>query len=166
MAKSNRANVKEPLNKKRIIFLIVMALFLITGALLFNAPNEDSIIVVSFPSGARLKAEVADTPEKLLFGLAFRQHLPADEGIIYIFEESAPHKVWTKGFKIPVDIMWVNESKHVVHVVENVPPCTDDPCPWYGPPPENARYVIESNQGFIKQGGVFTGDELKFALRL
>lgn len=143
-----------------------MALFLITGSLMFNSPNETQIIEVSFPNGTKLQAEVADTPEKLLFGLAFREYLPDNEGFLFIFESSAPHKVWTKGFKIPVDLIWVNESKHVVHTVENALPCAADPCPWYGPPPENARYVIETNQGFVKRHSVAVGDELTYVLHM
>lgn len=157
---------KSPPSKKRIIFLILMALLLISGALLFNSPNQTEVIEVAFPNGAKLKAEVADTPEKLLFGLAFREYLPENEGLLFIFETSAPHKVWTKGFRFPVDLIWVDESKHVVYLIEDAVPCPQDPCPWYGPPPENARYLIETNGGFIKREGVASGNELKFTLRM
>ncbi|GJL65266.1 MAG: hypothetical protein NPIRA05_02370 [Nitrospirales bacterium] len=153
-------------HKKRLFFLIIMSLLLISGALLFNRPEQTKSIHVSFPNGQVLKAEVADTPEKLLFGLAFRNHLEDDEGMLYIFDESASHQVWTKEFRIPVDILWVDESKLVVHIVEAAPPCSSDPCPWYGPPPQNARYVIEANAGFIKKAEVKLGEPLKFILRM
>ena len=100
----------KAINKKRIIFLALMALLLISGAMLFNAPKQSEIIEVRFPSGAKLQAEGADTPEKLLFGLAFRESLPDNEGMIFLFEKSGLHKVWTKGFKFYVDLIWVNES--------------------------------------------------------
>lgn len=153
-------------SKKRLIFLLVMSFLLITGALLFNAPEQTQVIHVSFPSGTVLKAEVADTPEKLLFGLAFRDSLPPDGGMLYIFPESALHRVWTKEFQIPVDVIWVDESKQVVHVVKNVEPCREDPCPWYGPPPENARYVIETNAGFVDYEEVVPGIKVKFTLQM
>ena len=150
--------------KKRIFFLLVMALLLMSGALLFNAPEQTQVISVNFPSGAVLKAEVADTPEKLLFGLAFRNVLPPDEGMVYIFEESGPHRVWTKEFQFPVDVIWVDESKVVVHVVEKVPPCLESKCTWYGPPPQDARYIIEANAGFVERANVTIGVKLKFTL--
>ena len=152
--------------KKRLVFLVIMSLFLISGALLFNTPEQTQTIHVSFPNGTVLETEVADTPEKLLFGLAFRESLPPLGGMLYIFKESAPHRVWTKEFKIPVDVIWVDESKQVVHVVKNVEPCSQDPCPWYGPPSENARYVIETNAGFAKRENVDPGAVLKFTLRM
>ena len=153
-------------SKKRLIFLVAMSLLLISGALLFNRPEQTQVIHVSFPNGKILEAEVADTPEKLLFGLAFREFLPADKGMLYIFDQSAPHRIWTKEFRIPVDVIWIDESKMVVHVVEGVEPCSQDPCPWYGPPPRNARYVIEANAGFTKRAGVVPGTKLKFTLRM
>jgi uncharacterized membrane protein (UPF0127 family) len=153
-------------SKKRLVFLVLMSLLLISGALLFNRPEQTKVIHVAFPNNVVLKAEVADTPEKLLFGLAFREHLPPDEGMLYIFDESAPHQVWTKEFRIPVDIIWVDESKMVVSSVEEAVPCSEDPCQWFGPPPKNARYVIETNAGFVKDAGVEPGTQLKFVLRM
>ena len=86
--------------------------------------------------------------------------------MLYIFGESAPHRVWTKEFQFPVDIIWVDESKIIVHVEKDVPPCFDTPCPWYGPPPNDARYIIESNVGFITREKVVIGDKLKFTLSI
>ena len=113
-----------------------------------------------------IDAEVADTPEKLLFGLAFRDGLPPNSGMLYIFETSDRHRLRTKGFKIPVDMIWVDESRHVVHLVESADPCPQDPCPWYGPPSEKARYVIQTEAGFLKRERLVPGTELKFTLRL
>jgi len=156
--------LQDGTNKKRIFFLVIMALLLISGALLFNSPGQTQLINVNFPSGAVLKSEVADTPEKLLFGLAFRPVLPDDEAMLYIFGESGPHRVWTKEFQFPVDIIWVDESKSVVHMEKNVPPCFDNPCTWYGPPPKDARYILEANAGFISREKVAVGNQLKFTL--
>ena len=153
-------------NKKRLLFLVLMSLLLISGALLFNRPEQTKVIHVSFPNNHVIKAEVADTPEKLLFGLAFRDHIPVDEGMLYIFDESSAHQVWTKEFRVPVDIIWVDESKKIVFVVESASPCSGDPCPWYGPPPQNARYVLETNDGFVKNSNIELGMQLKFILRM
>ena len=156
--------LQDGTNKKRIFFLLIMALFLISGALLFNAPGQTQVITVKFPNGAFLKSEVADTPEKLLFGLAFRPALPANEAMLYIFAESGPHRVWTKEFQFSVDVIWLDESKIVVHLEKDVPPCSANPCTWYGPPPKDARYILETNAGFIDREKVIVGNQLKFAL--
>jgi uncharacterized membrane protein (UPF0127 family) len=86
--------------------------------------------------------------------------------MLYIFETSDRHRLRTKGFKIPVDMIWVDASRHVVHLVESADPCPQDPCPWYGPPPGKARYVIQTAAGFLKRERLVPGAELKFTLRL
>lgn len=146
--------------------LIVLALGLLAASWFLTGPKEADTIIVTFPSGAHIEAEVADTPEKLLFGLAFRESLPPDTGMLYIFETSDRHRIRTKGFKFPVDVIWADESRHVVHLVPHAAPCDKDPCPAYGPPPEKARYVIETEAGFIERERLTTGAELKFTLKL
>ena len=152
--------------KKRIITLILLAILLMSISMFLVERKESDVIVVTFPSGAELEAEVADTPEKLLFGLAFRDELPANSAMLYIFEENGPHRVRTKEYRFPIDIMWVDENHHVVHMVEGAEPCAKDPCPLYGPPPEAARYVLQAKAGFLKEAGVLNGDELKYVLRM
>lgn len=152
--------------RTRVILLIVLALGLITASWFLTDQPETHTILVTFPSGTVLETEVADTPEKLLFGLAFREELPPRTGMLYIFETTDRHRVKTRAFKIPVDMIWADESRHVVHLIEDAAPCPQDPCPYFGPPPEKARYLIQTAAGFARQERVAPGDELKFTLRL
>ncbi len=150
----------------RILFLVFMSMLLISGAMFFNAPTDMGVIIVRFPSEATLEAEIAETPEKLLFGLAFRETLPDNHGMLFLFEQSDLHQVWTKQYRFNVDLMWIDESKRVVHIIENAVPCVHDPCEWYGPPPERARYVLVANSGFVDRARVSVGHELVFTLRM
>lgn len=152
--------------KKRIIMMVLLAVLLMSVSVFLMQREESSIISVKFPSGVEVEAEVANTPEKLLFGLAFRDGLPPNGGMIYIFEENGLHRVRTKEYRFPIDILWVDESHHVVHMLEHAEPCLKDPCPLFGPPPEAARYVIQTEAGFLKKAGVAKGDELKYALHM
>jgi len=152
--------------KKRIIMMILLAILLMSVSMFLVPQKDTDIIVVTFPHGETIEAEVAETPEKLLFGLAFRDQLPPNTGMLYIFESNGLHRVRTKEFRFPVDMIWVDESHHVVHMVEGASPCEKDPCPFFGPPPEPARYVLETEAGFIQRVGVANGDELKYFLRM
>jgi uncharacterized membrane protein (UPF0127 family) len=152
--------------RSRIFVLIALSVLLLTGSWFMMNQKDAETIIVTFPTGMQLETEVADTPEKIFFGLAFREGLPSNSGMLYIFETSDRHLMRTKGFKIPVDMIWADESRHIVHVIANVDPCEKDPCPSYGPPPENARYVIQAAAGFIAQEHVVPGMELKFTLRM
>jgi uncharacterized membrane protein (UPF0127 family) len=152
--------------RSRIAVLIVLSIFLLTGSWFMTNQKDFETIIVTFPNGKKIETEVADTPEKIFFGLAFREGLPPDAGMLYIFENSDRHRMGTKAFKIPVDMIWADESRRIVDVVEHAAPCEKDPCPLYGPPAENARYVIETAAGFVSSQHVELGMELKFTLRM
>lgn len=150
--------------RHRIGVLIAMAILLMSVSVILRGEKETETILVTFPNGKQLEGEVANTPEKLLFGLAFRDDLPVGSALLLIFESSGLHRVWTKAYRFPVDMMWVDESKHIVHIVEGIAPCDHDPCPRYGPPPSDARYIIQTRAGVVKEASIAVGMELKFTL--
>jgi uncharacterized protein len=152
--------------KKRLVTLVLMAIFLISASMFLIDRKEETIIIVSFPNGLELETEVADTPEKLLVGLAFRETLSPNGGLLYIFESTGQNHIWTKAYRFPVDMMWVDESHHIVGLKENVAPCQEADCPQYSSAPEAVRYAIQTEAGFIKREGVTLGQELKYTLRM
>jgi uncharacterized membrane protein (UPF0127 family) len=152
--------------KKRIITLVLMAIFLMSASFFLVDRKDETIIVVSFPNGRQLETEVADTPEKLLFGLAFRETLPTNSGMLYIFESTGQNHIWTKEYRFPVDLMWIDESHHIVGLKEGVAPCRAEECPKYSSSPESVRYAIQTEAGFIRREGITVGLELKYTLRM
>ena len=158
--------IESEQRRKKIVTFILLVILLISVSLFLGGPKESELIIVEFPNGKTMETEVASTPEKLLFGLAFREGLPADTGMLYIFESTGLHRVRTRQFRIPIDMMWIDESHHIVQILEQVPPCAQEPCPLYGPPPEPIRYLIETEAGYVRREAVTVGMELKFTLRM
>ena len=152
--------------KKRIIMMILLAILLMSVSMFVMQREDSKTIIVTFPNGTELEAEVADTPEKLLFGLAFQEALPPNGGMIYIFEATGPHRVTTKQYRFPVDMIWVDESHHIVSITESVPPCGQDNCPWHAAGHDAVRYLIQTEAGFAKRQGLAVGGELKYTLRM
>ncbi len=85
------------------------------------------------PSGAVYSVEVARTPEETSQGLMYRESLPPQTGMIFLFSDSSPHHFWMKNTMIPLDIIWMDSSGKVLFVSVKTPPCRSDPCPNYGP---------------------------------
>jgi uncharacterized membrane protein (UPF0127 family) len=152
--------------KKRIIMMILLAVLLMSVSMFLVQREETKTIIIAFPNGVEIEADVADTPEKLLFGMAFQDALPPNGGMIYIFESTGPHRVTTKEYRFPVDMIWVDESRHILSVDENVPPCKLQTCPWHGSTSPSVRYLIQTVAGFVKEAGVEVGGELKYTLRM
>ncbi|MBI2215564.1 MAG: DUF192 domain-containing protein [Acidobacteria bacterium] len=115
--------------------------------------------VVTLANGSKVSIEVVAEPETRAQGLMFRSSLGANHGMLFIFPETAAHSFWMKNTLIPLDIIWIDEAKRIVHVERDVPPCTADPCPSY-PPSGVARYVLELAAGEAVARGIRNGDRV------
>jgi hypothetical protein len=99
--------------------------------------------------------------EDRAMGLMFRPSLPPDRGMIFVFEAPDFHGIWMKNCKFPIDILWLDEEKKIVHVADSVPPCRTDPCPVYNPM-RRASYVIEINAGQARREKAVVGSAVGF----
>ena len=118
---------------------------------------------LTLPSGRVVQAEVMVSDHDRALGLMFRPSLPADRGLLFVFGRSDFHGIWMKNCRFPIDIVWLDEERHVVHVAENVPPCKADPCPAYEPL-RRATYVIELNAGQARRDELTVGATVSFEL--
>ena len=105
--------------------------------------------------------ELALTPEEKSRGLMYRENLPKDRGMLFIYEKEGIHSFWMKNVLIPLDIIWLDKDKKVVYIAENFQPCSGDPCPIIKPD-NPAKYVFEINGGLVYEIGLFAGDQLEF----
>jgi hypothetical protein len=128
-----------------------------------SALATPAVVPLTLPSGKVLQAEVMVNDEDRAMGLMFRPSLPIDRGMIFVFEAADFHAIWMKNCKFPIDIVWLDEAKTVVHVAESVPPCKADPCPSYTPL-RRAAYVIELNAGQARRENAVVGATVRFDL--
>lgn len=122
-----------------------------------------TVIPLRLPSGKVLQSEVMVKDEDRAMGLMFRPSLAPDRGMLFVFAQPDFHGIWMKNCRFPIDIVWLDEDKKVVHVTPKVPPCTADPCPSYQPM-RKAAYVVEMNAGAAKREKVALGSTLAFTL--
>lgn len=94
----------------------------------------------------KFKVTVVDTPETRQNGLMYKESLPKNQGMLFVFERSEVYGFWMPNVNFPLDIVWIDKSFHVVDI-KTVPPCEDkviQNCPSYKPDGE-ALYVLEVN---------------------
>lgn len=128
------------------------------------AAQEKRLVRVYFPNGEFVLAEPALSAEQRARGLMFREDLAADRGMLFFFDEEALHPFWMKNVRFPIDILWLDREKMVVHIARTVPPCRRDPCPTYAPL-RPSIYVLELRAGRSDQLGVKPGDRIEFSIR-
>jgi len=116
---------------------------------------------VIFPDGYAVHVELATDDETRAQGLMYRDRLRDHTGMLFFFSEMSVHGFWMKNTLIPLDILWIDQGRRVVHARHDVPPCQADPCPSYDPGVA-AKYVLEVAAGVARQHGVTHGSQLQF----
>ena len=97
--------------------------------------------------GERYAVEIADDDAERARGLMFRDVLAEGHGMLFIHVSERPQAYWMKNTRIPLDILYFDDSRRLVAQQRDVPPCSlGDACPPY-PSNAPARYVLELNAG-------------------
>lgn len=109
--------------------------------------------------GHRFTVEVADDAEERARGLMFRDALPREHGMLFVFERAEPQAFWMRNTRIALDILYFDAQRRLVSVAEGVPPCTTPQCPSY-PSDGPARFTLELNAGLARELRAARGDEL------
>jgi uncharacterized membrane protein (UPF0127 family) len=122
-----------------------------------------AVVPLTLPSGKVLQVEVMASDEDREMGLMFRPSLPPDRGLLFVFERIDFHGFWMKNCRFPIDMVWLDEDRKVVHVAESVPPCKSEPCPVYQPL-RRAAYVVELNAGQARREKAMLGSAFTFEL--
>jgi len=102
-----------------------------------------------------IHAEVADTPGSREYGLMNRTSLPAEQGMLFVFEEPGIHCFWMRNTLIPLAIAFIQQDGKIVTIKEMQPQTETTHCPS-----QAIRYALEMNQGWFRKKGIESGMQL------
>ncbi len=143
--------------KRGFVLAVVFLLIVLAFLSIYKKPEIESLVkFYSEGKNVTLKVSIADTDELRTKGLMFVSKLEENEGMLFVYSDEAPRTFWMKNTLIPLDMIFIAVNGTVVNVVENAKPCEIDPCVTYDSI-HPAKYVVETNAGFAKQNGIFTG---------
>lgn len=123
-----------------------------------EAPSGPVVLIETATGEFEVPVEVADTPEEREVGLMNRESLPADAGMIFLFDEDSVGGFWMKNTLIPLSIAFADADGTIVSILD-MDPCEADPCEIYDPAVPY-RSALEVNQGAFDDWGVQVGDRL------
>ncbi len=106
-----------------------------------------------------LKVDVVKTPEAQARGLGGRILLAQDEGMFFVFEQSAVYTFWMKDMLFAIDIIWIDENGKIVYIKKDARP---ESYPEAFDPKLEAKYVLEVNTGFTDRHNIKEGDLVLF----
>lgn len=114
-----------------------------------SVSNVERVYGVALSDDSLIAVEMADSHFERLKGLSGRSSLDKDSGMLFIYDTPTHATYWMRNTYISLDIIFMNEDFVVMYVVDSAQPCSEDPCPSYGPDTaiDNVSYVLEVNGG-------------------
>lgn len=106
----------------------------------------------------RFVVEVAETPEQQAQGLAFRQSLEPDHGMIFPRDPPVDASFWMKNTLIPLDLIFIRSDGTIARIAENAVPLSLDPIPSLEP----VSAVLEIAGGRAAELGIKPGDKVNW----
>src|SRR5215475_7651922 len=123
------------------------------------APTPMPRVYLSTPQGdAAVSVEVVATPAKIERGLMFREHLPPDQGMLFLMSEERSWPFWMRNTLIPLDLIYIARDLTIAGIVENAEPRTDT-LREVGKP---SLFVLEVNGGFCAAHKIAAGAKVQF----
>ncbi len=137
--------------------LSVIIIFLVIFDAIFHNTHKQVEVVLN---GKTFVMDIADTPTKQEQGLSGHQPLADNVGMIFIFDKPGNYGFWMKDMLFPLDIIWVSDDFHIVHIEKNLAPETYPTIYYPGAP---SKYVLEISAGGSDQNNIKIGDLVKIS---
>src|SRR3989344_74455 len=146
-----------------LAILPIALLAILAGVLLSRATVSEDFEDLVYGEGmvsiadASVSVEIPYTQSGFRQGLAGRDELAEDAGMLFLCLPGPYPKFWMKGMKFPIDIIWINSDLEVSGISEHVTP---DSFPDTIVPRAPATHVLEVNAGFADRHGISLGDTI------
>lgn len=129
-----------------------------------NVTDSEYLKGYAIVDNYKILVDIALTDKQVQDGLAIKNSLNENEGMLFFLGEPRKASFWMKNMKFPIDIIWLNENFSIVHIEHELQPCKSVfDCKSYTPNSE-ALYVLETIDGFAKKHALKIGDNIKFQL--
>ncbi len=114
-------------------------------------------------AGKKIKVEIAETDQQHEHGLMFREKLPTNEGMLFVFKDLQIRSFWMKNTIIDLSIGYFDENKKLIDTQEMkaTKSLMQQDLPAY-PSKSPAMYALEMSQGWFKKNKVSVGAVFSF----
>lgn len=93
------------------------AALLLTALLLAALAEAQQLPVTELAAGMHLiRAEVADSDGSRAQGLMFRESMPTNAGMVFVFDQTALHCMWMKNTLIPLDMVFIRPDGTIARI--------------------------------------------------
>lgn len=122
-------------------------------------PKVHLLVSPAAPQGdLSVTVEIVSTDAQVERGMMYREHLPPDQGMLFLMKEEKTWSFWMHNTLIPLDIIFITGDFTIAGIVENAEPKTDTMRTVNRP----SRYVLEVNGGFCAAHKIAAGTKVAF----
>lgn len=107
--------------KKNRSLALLLLLVLGGAAYALRVPPGAREAELTLPDGTRIWAELALTAAEQERGLMFRESLPADSGMLFVFADGGVKGFWMKNTFVDLDMVFLDAGMKVLRVFHRVP---------------------------------------------
>jgi uncharacterized membrane protein (UPF0127 family) len=103
-----------------------------------------------------IQAEVANTYDTRAEGLMSRKSMPANHGMLFVFDQTAQHCMWMRNTLIPLSVAFLDGEGRIINAEEMQPQTDDTHCAS-----RPAKFALEMNAAWFKNKGFGAGSQMK-----
>ena len=103
----------------------------------------------------RISADVAASYDSRARGLMGREAMPANAGMVFVYEQKATHCMWMRNTLIPLSVAFLDEDGVIINIAQMSPQSDDSHCAT-----RPARFALEMNAGWFDAKGFGAGDRI------
>lgn len=122
-------------------------------------PKVHLLVTPAAPQGdLSVAVEIVSTEAQIERGMMYREHLPPDQGMLFLMDREKKWSFWMHNTLIPLDIIFIAGDFTITGIVENAEPKTDTLRDVNGA----SLYVLEVNGGFCAAHKITAGTKVAF----
>jgi len=151
---------------KKLAFIFLISMILSTNLL------SQTVNIPQFPKGTltisqegrvvTIPIEIANTNELREFGLMYREDIPEEYGMLFVFPNPGIRGFWMKNTFVELDIAFIDNNGTILNI-QNMKPCEESTCPIYiiyKP----FKYALEVKAGFFERYGFSEGAKIDWSI--
>jgi uncharacterized protein len=121
---------------------------------------ENLIIINSDGVSVSYKIEIALTDSQKRRGLMFRDFMPEDQGMVFIYTPERVASMWMKNTILSLDMVFIDEQGVIINIAENTTPFSLETISSELP----VKIVLELNAGQVQKHAFTIGNKVNHPL--
>lgn len=136
---------------KKILTFFMILIFISVS--FYGCSQNNHFIEIN---GVKLYIEIALTDQERATGLMFREKIPENYGMLFIFEKEQVLNFWMKNTSIPLSIAYIRENGLIIGIYD-MNPYDETPISSIYP----CKFALEVNKGWFSKTNIKAGDTIK-----